>query len=170
MLLERLQRGYFYSVSDFYGRVTVQVDALEALVRAGAFDRLHSRRDALFELEALKNIQTMGEQPLFSGIPKVPSFAKMPIGHRLQSDIALKGYSELEVHPLDLIRQQLYYLGVTPLGLLQRRLDFRELQGWLFQNSDHLQQQALRFMLWRMDLCECSLLFHLLFGKSPRSA
>ena len=129
VLLERLHRGCFYSVSDFYQRIKVNLDALEALVRAGAFDRLHSRRDALFELEALKNTQAMGEQPLFSGIPKVPSFAKMPIGQRLQWDIALKGYSELEVHPLDLIRQQLYDLGVTPLGLLQKRFGFQRTAG-----------------------------------------
>ena len=37
VLLERLYRGCFYSVSDFYQRVRIQLDALEALVRARGF-------------------------------------------------------------------------------------------------------------------------------------
>lgn len=78
-MLERLANGPYGGVKDLYERVHVDKDVLEALARAGAFDGLQGRRDALYQIGALANLQPPAVRPLLSVLPETPPLP--PRGH-----------------------------------------------------------------------------------------
>ncbi len=120
VLLERLRFGPFRSVDDLYQRLTIKRDLLEALVRAGAFDALQPRRDALFRLGALSNTQNGGVQALFTGVPPTPELPPLTLQEQYVWDYQTTRLSTLEIHALDFLRDQLRELDCLPLLRLRR--------------------------------------------------
>ncbi len=117
IMLKRLAAGSFSSIAELYERVAIAKDALEALAKAEAFDRLQERREVLYQIQALSNTQSAGVKPLFSGLPESPALPELKFSERVVWDYAGKGFNEHELHPIDLIRQQLLELGATPMKL-----------------------------------------------------
>ncbi|CAA9556822.1 MAG: DNA polymerase III alpha subunit [uncultured Truepera sp.] len=115
VVLERLARGPYGGVKDLYERLTIDRDTLEALARAGAFDGLQERRDALYQIGALVHTQPPAVQPMLSALPETPPLPELSVREQVAWDYRLKGLNEWGVHPVDLIRQQLLALGATPM-------------------------------------------------------
>ncbi len=120
LLLERLRGGPFRDIDDVYARVTVERETLEALVRAGAFDALQPRREALFRLGALSHAQPPGQQALFAAVPELPELPPLSTAERFVWDYQTTRFSTLEMHPLDLVRDQLRELDALPLARARR--------------------------------------------------
>jgi error-prone DNA polymerase len=119
ILFGRLAKGSYRDVRDVYERVRVKPEALEGLARAGAFGRLQDRRDALFQARALRNLQPVGEKPLFTTVPESPPLEALAFADETLWDYVTKGFSEVGVHIIDLMRQRLRGLGATPLAACQ---------------------------------------------------
>lgn len=120
ILLERLAHGPYRDVDDLYQRVTIDRDALEATVRAGAFDAVQLRRDALYRLGVLTNTQQAGSRALFSVPVATPPLAAMNVPERFVWDYQTTRMSTLEIHAVDLVRDRLQELGCVPLLRLRR--------------------------------------------------
>ena len=118
VVLERLQNGSYSDAKNLYERIKLDKNTLEALARAGAFDSVQTRRDALYQLGALPNVQPVGETPLLSALPETPQLPKLLTKEQITWDYQTKAMSEWGVHPVDLIRQQLLSLGATPMARL----------------------------------------------------
>jgi error-prone DNA polymerase len=58
-----------------------------------------------------------GQTPLFSPLPPLPPLEVPTLAERTVWDHRTKGFSELGVHPVDLIRRDLLDLGAVPLAL-----------------------------------------------------
>jgi DNA polymerase-3 subunit alpha len=102
---------------------------LEALIRAGALDRLHDNRRCLLDGVELAlrygnahAAQTASDQTsLFGGLlehtplpkPALPQVADFPVLDRLQQEFEALGFY-LSAHPLDGYRASLERLGATP--------------------------------------------------------
>lgn len=115
ILLGRLE-GPFASLEDFYLRVALEAEVLMNLVRSGAFDAWLDRRTALFQARALLQTQPGGKKPLLQApLPPTPPLPPLSLGERLAWDYQTKGFSELALHPLDLMRSRLLELGCKPL-------------------------------------------------------
>jgi error-prone DNA polymerase len=115
VVLERLARGPYGSVKELYERLTIDRDTLEALARAGAFDGLQERRDALYQIGALVHTQPPALQPLLSALPETPQLPELGVREKVAWDYRLKAFNEWGVHPVDLMRQQLLALGAVPM-------------------------------------------------------
>ena len=120
VVLERLSGGPYGGVKDLYERVRVDRDVLEVLARAGAFDGLQERRDALYQIAALSNLQPPAVKPVLSALPDTPPLPELGVREQVTWDYRLKGLNEWGVHPVDLMRQQLLSLGATPMARLPR--------------------------------------------------
>jgi error-prone DNA polymerase len=118
VILERLQCGPFMSLKDVVERTTLPRDALEALARAGAFDRLIDRREALFQIALLVNARVPNQSQLFAPMQS-PPFPDLTMMEKVQWDYKTKGFTEREVHPVDLVRQNLLELGALPMSRLR---------------------------------------------------
>jgi len=116
IVLERLRGGPYRNLRDLYGRLTVAGDALDALVKAGAFDELQPRREALYEARALHHTVPPGEAPLFQTTPEPPPLEALQEAERTIWDYQIKGFSEPGIHLVDLLRGELRDLGVIPLA------------------------------------------------------
>ncbi|MPY68283.1 DNA polymerase III subunit alpha [Deinococcus sp. SDU3-2] len=119
---ERLSGGKFLSVEDFYDRVEVKRDALEALVRAGAFDRvdrLKNRREALYVLQTVAHARRAGTRALLGLQPGAPDLPDLPLDELAALDLQTKGVSETGRHPLDAHRARLRDVGCVPVGALR---------------------------------------------------
>ncbi|WP_370657490.1 hypothetical protein [Deinococcus sp. KNUC1210] len=117
---ERLVRGRFQSVEDLYDRVTIHRDALETLVKAGAFDGLGvQRRAAFYALTALANARPPGQRALLTPTEDPPFLPELGEEELLSLDLRTKGYSEAGRHPLDAHRARLRDLGCVPLAQLR---------------------------------------------------
>ncbi len=108
-------RQPFSEVADFMQRVSPPANVLESLVRAGAFDALQPRREALFAAYALAEVSSTGQTPLFDLQPDAPLLRPAGTTTRLAWDLELLQLSGSRLHPLDLMRWQLRDMGVTPL-------------------------------------------------------
>ncbi len=115
IVLERLAHGPYSGAKDLFERVAVSRDTLEALARAGPFDSLQERRDALYQIGALVNLQPSALKPLLSALPETPPLPELSVKEQVTWDYRLKGLNEWGVHPVDLMRQQLLALGATPM-------------------------------------------------------
>lgn len=121
---ERLTGGKFRSAEDFYDRVAVRPDALDGLVRAGAFDRVdagRNRREAYYVLRVLSHARPSGTRALLE--PPATPPATLPAltpENLLGLDLVTKGLSESGRHPLDAHRARLRDLGCVPIAALQR--------------------------------------------------
>ncbi len=122
IVLERL-RGAYKSIEDLYARLIIKKDVLEALARAGAFDRLQVRREALYKISALANTQTAGQSALFSSLPDTPPMPALSLKEQITWDYTLKGLNEQGIHPIDLIRHDLRRFEATPFCFLN--------EGWV---------------------------------------
>ena len=120
VLLERLRRGPYHDIDDAYQRLTVPRDVLEALVRAGAFDGVQDRRTALFRLGAMTNAQEPGTTALFSAVPATPELPALSLQERYVWDHQTTRFSTMEIHAVDLVRDQLRELDCLPLLRLRR--------------------------------------------------
>lgn len=120
LLLQRLRFGPFRNLDDAYQRLALDRDALEALVRAGAFDALQPRREALFRAGALSHGQNPGQRALFAAVPDLPDLPPLSTAERFVWDYQTTRFSTLEMHPLDLVRDQLRELRSLPLGRVRR--------------------------------------------------
>lgn len=118
---ERRSGGPYASVRDLFERLVLERDTLDALARAGAFDKLLSRRDALFEVAALTHMQPPGKASLLAGYAtEPPPFPALSVPERVTWDYLTKGFSDLHVHPIDLARRQLLDLGASPMVRLPK--------------------------------------------------
>ena len=120
ILTERLRHGHYLDVDDLYQRITIPLDCLEQLVRAGAFDEMQPRRDALYRVGVLATSQEPGAPVLFSGAPETPYLQPLPQPERFVWDFKTTRLSTLELHPADLVRDQLRELGCVPLWRARR--------------------------------------------------
>jgi error-prone DNA polymerase len=111
ILRERLL-GPFRSLADFRSRLDPPQDLLLALARAGAFDELLPRREALYQA----GLPGGGLLPLEEKAPPLPPLG---LGERLFLDLEAQGLSALPLHPMDLLRGLLEELGATPIPLLE---------------------------------------------------
>ena len=122
IMLERL-KGSYSSIEDLYSRLMIKKDVLEALARAGAFNRLLGRREALYKIAALSNTQTAGQTVLFAALPETPPMPALSLKEQIIWDYTLKGMNEQGVHPIDLIRHDLRAFEATPFCFLK--------EGWV---------------------------------------
>ncbi|HZW98645.1 MAG TPA: DNA polymerase III subunit alpha [Trueperaceae bacterium] len=120
IMLERLVHGPFRGVEDLHERVALERDVVEALVRAGAFDEVQPRREALYRTGVLANSSEPGSRPLFSVPVETPDLPRMTLPERFVWDYQTTRMSTLEVHAVDLVRDQLREIGCVPLLRLRR--------------------------------------------------
>ncbi|WP_243398530.1 DNA polymerase III subunit alpha [Deinococcus koreensis] len=119
---ERLVNGKFRSVEDFYDRVELKRDTLEALVKAGAFDGVDlqkNRREAYYVLHTVANAKPPGTHGVLTPKSESPELVELSPDEVLFLDLATKGLSETGRHPLDAHRGRLRDLGCLPLGGLK---------------------------------------------------
>ena len=121
IMCERLERGPYAGVPQAMRRVTAPVDTWEALARAGAFDTTTPRRDALYLARAAAaHPAPPGQEGLFEPPADVPAFEALAQGEQYVWDHAVARFSSLELHALDLVRDQLRELGAITLWQLRR--------------------------------------------------
>jgi len=120
VMLERLTHGPYRDVDDLHQRVPLERDVVEALVRAGAFDAVQARREALYRTGVLANAQAPGSRPLFTPPVDTPELPRLTLPERFVWDYQTTRMSTLEVHAVDLVRDQLRELGCVPLLRLRR--------------------------------------------------
>jgi error-prone DNA polymerase len=120
IVLERLQRGPYTSLRNLFERVRLDRDVLEALDRAGAFERLVDRREGLYQAGVLTHTAQPNQPSLFEEAIAAPPFPELSAMEKLRWDFSLKGYSHHAVHPVDLYRNQLLELGATPMAQLSK--------------------------------------------------
>ncbi len=109
----------FSSLADFARRTGLDKGKLQKLAESNAFAILDvDRRQAAWELQGLWT-----DLPLFSSLGRREPTADLPVEgpiEALQADYRSVGLS-VDKHPIQLIRDQLDDLGVTPMGDLLRR-------------------------------------------------
>src|SRR5690554_3331247 len=120
MMLERLTHGPYRDVDDLHQRVALERTVVEALVRAGAFDAVQPRREALYRAGVLANAQAPGSRALFAPPVETPDLPRLTLPERFVWDYQTTRMSTLEVHAVDLVRDQLRELGCVPLLRLRR--------------------------------------------------
>ena len=128
IILERLKRGLFKNVKDFLERLDIDRDSFEALAKAGAFDKFGDRRKDLYNLATLKSLDAKTNQSFLFEI-EAPDFPKLEMMEKLKWDFLLKGYSEHNVHPVDLFRNELLELGAKPMAQLRYTHGFVKTAG-----------------------------------------
>jgi error-prone DNA polymerase len=120
IMLERLRHGPFASIDDLHARVALDRDVFEVLVRGGACDALGDRRELLFRVGVLAGSTPAGAAPLLAAPVPTPGLEPLPIEGRLVWDMHTARFSTLELHPIDLVRDQLRELDAVPLGRVAR--------------------------------------------------
>ena len=105
----------YASIEEFCDRLAhahMSRKALESLIRAGAFDRLIAREEALARLDQLARRgahfrSSAGQEALFSEAPAPPAAtAAVPLAERLADEFELLG-AYVSAHPLDPYREVL---------------------------------------------------------------
>ncbi len=121
VMLERLRAGPFTSIDELYARLTLDRDVLEVLVRAGALDVLGERRELLYRVGVLSGSAPAGEQPLLAAPVPTPDLQPLGEAGHLVWDMHTTRFSTLDLHPLDLVRDQLRELAAISLQEVARR-------------------------------------------------
>lgn len=120
IVVERLRHGPFTGVADAYHRLDIQRDAFESLIRAGAFDANHSRRDALYRIGALSASTRPGLRTLVDDATPPPPLPTLDTMTRFAWDHVTARFSHLELHALDFVRGQLRDLAAITLWQVRR--------------------------------------------------
>jgi error-prone DNA polymerase len=120
IMLERLRGGAFASVDDLHARVALDRDVLEVLVRGGALDALGDRRELLYRVGVLAGSAPAGAAPLLAAPVPTPGLEPLPVEGRLVWDMHTARFSTLELHPIDLVRDQLRELDAVSLHQVAR--------------------------------------------------
>jgi error-prone DNA polymerase len=120
VLLERLRHGPYRDIDDAYQRLTLSRDTFEVLIRAGTFDGIQERRQALFRLGALATSREPGTPTLFTAVPAAPDLPPLTLPDRYVWDYQTTRFSTLEIHAIDLVRDQLREIDCVPLLRLRR--------------------------------------------------
>jgi error-prone DNA polymerase len=117
ILRERLLGGSFTSTEDFFERISSDREQLEALAKAGALDSDTGmdRRALLFRVGVLANSGPSGRARILDPTPSSPPLDPLRRDETFYWDFATTHFSTMEVHALDLVRDQLRELGATPL-------------------------------------------------------
>ena len=152
VVLERLGRGRFTTVEDFYHRVNLKRDVMETLVKAGAMNELEpvrNRRMAFHRLTVLANASPPGRRALLAPVEDTPELHDLLAAELLRLDHATKGLTESGMHPMDLLRGELRSLGVRALvgvrpgarvrtaGLIVARQRPPTARGFAFYEIEH---------------------------------
>ncbi|UBV45193.1 DNA polymerase III subunit alpha (plasmid) [Deinococcus taeanensis] len=119
---DRLTGGKFQGVEDFYDRVQIKRDALDTLVKAGAFDaidRHKNRREAYFVLQTVAHARPPGTRALLAPAAALPDLPELPIDVQAALDMELTGTTPTGRHPLDAHRARLRDLGCEALARLR---------------------------------------------------
>ncbi|GGS03933.1 DNA polymerase III subunit alpha [Deinococcus sedimenti] len=119
---ERLTNGKFLGAEDFYDRVELNRDALDALVKAGAFDavdRHRNRREAYFVLQTVAHARAAGTRALLAPQVIPPEMPELPLDVQAALDTDLTGTTPTGRHPLDAHRARLRDLGCETLASLR---------------------------------------------------
>ncbi|AFZ68435.1 DNA polymerase III subunit alpha [Deinococcus peraridilitoris] len=120
VMMERLSGGPFGSIEDFYGRVNLKRDALEALAKAGAFATFEAqRRRAFYRIRELVSAAPGGTPGLLTLTPDTPPLFELLPAELLYLDHLTKGVSPIGQHFMDLVRGELRAYGCRPLASLQ---------------------------------------------------
>ena len=115
IVIERLLGGHFESVESFYSRIALPINELQALAKAGVFDHLCPRREALYTLISLSNAVQAGTSSFLTSLPPFPPLKQLGGSQEFVWDYQSYGFSTKDMHPLDLIRDQLRELACIPL-------------------------------------------------------
>jgi error-prone DNA polymerase len=126
LITERLRSGSFSSVPNTLTRVNGTIEAWEALARAGVFDRITTRREALYTVRAAAQRGVQPSPPLFEPTIDAPEFTPLETSERYILDHTTLRLSPLDLHALDLIRHQLREIdAITLWQVRQRKPPFR---------------------------------------------
>lgn len=125
IVLDRHAHGPYLDLAALHGRVRLKPGTLDALARAGAFDALHARREALYRAGVLEQALRPGEVPLLSPVPHPPPLPPLTDAERLAWDHGTKRLSEGGLHPIGLLRGALNDLGCVPLSRVGHRVQVR---------------------------------------------
>ena len=166
LVLERMMRGPYQSLKDLFERIALDRDVLEALDKAGAFDKLTDRRAGLYQVGVLAQGQHKGQPGLFAP-EEAPPFPELSTMEHLSWDFKLKGYSEHSVHPVDLHRNRLLELGAVPFARLKRGNGHVKTAGlviarqkpptargfafWLLEDNEDRMQVVINPDLWEQN-------------------
>lgn len=121
LVVERLRHGPYRDVPDAQQRLSVPRDGWEALVRAGAFDALGDRRPALFHVGVTSHAPpTPDATPLLTRSTTPPDLPALDLPERFVWDHHTARFSTLELHALDLVRDQLHELAAITLWQVRR--------------------------------------------------
>jgi error-prone DNA polymerase len=117
-----LGRGGCADLESLLEQVDLPADCWEALARAGAFDSLMSRREALWRVGLhLRQPRSRAPQPTLFPSPfdpaLVPEFDPLDEGQMVAWDFATQGLTP-RTHPVGLHRAALQRLGVRPIATL----------------------------------------------------
>lgn len=116
LLIERLRHGPYRDAADAARRVEGSRDAWEALVRAGAFDACGERRPELYRVGVAARAPLEPDAaPLFAEPADAPELAPLSLPERFVWDHHTARLSTLELHALDLVRDQLAELAAITL-------------------------------------------------------
>jgi len=121
IVLERLRGGPYHSLENLYGRVKLDLEQFEALIRGGALEAFGTRREGLYTLETLRNAFPSGSRALLNPEEPPPTLRALEQLESVLWDRELKGMSESGLHPLDLLGGELAALGCTPLEQALRK-------------------------------------------------
>lgn len=160
IVLERLQRGPYSSLRDLFERIRLDRDVLEALDRAGAFDKLTGRRDGLYQVGVLSHTAQPGQASLFGEAVPAPPFPSLSAMEKLSWDFSLKGYSEHQVHPVDLYRNQLLELGAIPMEQLRNAGGFVRTAGLVVARQKPPTAKGFAFWLLEDNLERAQVVIH----------
>ena len=102
--------------------VQIKRDALDILVKAGAFDaidRQKNRREAYFVLHTVAHARPPGTRALLAPEAALPDVPELPIDVQVALDAQFTGTTPTGRHPLDAHRARLRDLGCQPLASLR---------------------------------------------------
>lgn len=117
ILAERKANGPFKTLADFYGRTNIKKNAIENLIKAGAFDEFYSNRAAMLAVieEFKKHGATIEKKRLFLDTAR----QMLPYIDNLETDSDVKAKQEMLG-----VKQELK--EVTTAAKLQKRIDNAE--------------------------------------------
>jgi len=117
--IEEVRGAGFHSLRDFWLKTQLAPGALKKLAEADAFGSLGlSRRQALWELRALRRVGDKDDLPLFVAAPLESSEPKVDLPRMKSGEQVIEDYRHLQLsvkaHPLSFLRRELGKRRILP--------------------------------------------------------